>query len=152
MADPHVRPALKSKADVSAALVMGWARMNAKFGKGRFADLLAVDEKTVRRTMSGETTPELHTALNSLLVDPGALNELFALYGLHAPRPREAAAANDLATVSGLSGVVTSFCEALEDGARDHCETLHLADAIRDLMPALTAILNEANRIRGLAA
>lgn len=152
MPDNHVRPDLRLKSDVSAALVMGWARMNAKLGKGRFADLLGVDPKTIGRAMAGESTPELHTALNSLLVDPGALNELFALYGLHPPRPRHAEPANDLATVSGLSGIVSQFCDVLSDGERDHRETLQLAEAIKALMPPLTAILNEANRIRGLAA
>lgn len=152
VSDHQVRPTLKLKSDVSAALVMGWARMIAKHGKGGFADKLEVDPKTVARTMSSESTPELHTALNSLLVDEAALNELFALYGFHPPRRRLAEPANDMVTVSGLSGVVSQFCEALKDGERNHRETLDLADAIKALMPALTAILNEANRIRGLAA
>jgi len=152
VADNQVRPSLQTKADVSAALVMGWARMIAKHRKGGFADRMEVDPKTIARTMSGETSPELHTALNSLAVDPSALNELFALYGFLPPRPRVAEAANDMATVSSLSNVVAQFCDALKDGERDHIETLELADAIRMIMPALTAILNEANRIRGLAA
>lgn len=152
VSESQVRPRLRMKSDVSAALVMGWARMIAQYGRGGFADRLDIDPKTVARAMSGETTPELHTALNSLLVNPAALNELFALYGLHPPRPRKAEAANDMVTLSGLSGVVSQFAEALEDGERDHRETLELAAAIKALMPALTAILNEANRIRGLAA
>ena len=148
----QVRPHLRTKSDASAALVIGWARMIARYHQGNFANAMGVDPKTVQRAMSGETTPELHTALNSLLVDPTALNELFALYGFHPPRPRNATAANDMVTVSTMSGVVSQFCDALKDGHRDHRETLQLADAIRDLMPALTAILNEANQLRAVAA
>lgn len=148
----QVRLNPRTKSDASAALVVGWARMIQRHHQGNFANKMGVDPKTVARAMSGETTPELHTALNSLLVDPTALNELFALYGFHPPRPRNAAAANDMVTVSTMSGVVSQFCDALKDGQRDHRETLQLADAIRDLMPALTAILNEANHIRGVDA
>lgn len=148
----HVRPDVKTKSDASAALVIGWARMIARYGQGNFANCMGVDPKTVARAMSGETTPELHTAMNSMLVDPTALNEFFALYGFHPPRPRNAAAANDMTTVCGLSGVVSQFCDALKDGSRDHRETLQLAETIREVMPALSAILNEANALRGVAA
>ncbi len=148
----QVCPAVKSKADTSAALGMGWARMIAKHGRGGFADQLGVDAATVKRAMCGDTTPELHTVLNSLLVDPTALNELFALYGFAPPARRHAEAANDLHTVAGLSEVMRTFCTALEDGDRNHNETLALADIIRTVMPALSAIIGEANRLRGLAA
>lgn len=152
MTSEQVRPSVKSKQDVSAALVMGWSRMLAKHGRGTFADKLDICPKTVSRAMAGETTPELHTALNSLALDPTALDELFALYGYHPPRQRVAEAANDLHTISNLSGLAAQFAHALEDGTRDHRETLALADLIRTLMPSLTAILTEANRIKGMAA
>ena len=148
----HVRPNLRSKQDVSAALNIGWARMVAKHGRGGFADAMNVDPKTISRALAGDSVPELHTALNSLMLDPTALNELFALYGLTPPRKREAEAANDLHTMTGLSDVLRAFCAALEDGNRDHRETLALADLIRPLMPLLANIVSEANAIKGVAA
>ena len=148
----QVCAAVRSKTDTSAALGMGWSRMIAKHGRGGFADQLGVDAATVKRAMCGDTTPELHTVLNSLMVDQTALNELFALYGFEPPRKRNPAAANDLTTLAGLSEVLRTFCAALEDGDRNHVETLALADACRNVMPALSAIMGEAARIRGLAA
>jgi len=40
---------------------------------------------------------------------------------------------------------------ALADGNRDHRETCQLADAIRSLLPALSALVAEADRIRTAA-
>lgn len=152
MNNMSVQIAAPAKSDVSAALAIGWARASSK-RKGEFADKIGARTiKTVDRALIGETVPELHTALASLLVDPGALDEVFALYGLERPRHKNAQAANDMATVSCLSSVVTTFCEALKDGQRVHTETLDLADKVREVMPSLTALLDEANRIRGVAA
>lgn len=153
MPDNQVRPkTAPEKSDVSGALTVGWARAARKVGKGAMADAIKASPKTIDRALTGETVPELHTALASLLVDPSALDEVFALYGLERPQTAVGQAANDLATVSGLSGVVTAFCKALEDGSRCHTETLELADLVRAVMPALNALMDEANRIRGVAA
>lgn len=116
------------------------------------ADTIEASTKTIDRALTQETLPELHTALASLLADESALDEVFALYGFERPRRKNAQAANDMATVSCLSSVVTTFCEALKDGQRVHTETLDLADKVREVMPSLTALLDEANRIRGVAA
>lgn len=152
MANSQVRPNLPRRQDVSSALVVGWARMIATHGKGAAADAMEVDAKTLSRAMAGENTPALHTALSSLLVDPNALNEVFALYGLAPPRPRQPEAANDHHLMAELANLLRQFAMILEDGERDHRETLDLADQVRMVMPALSAILTEANRIRGIAA
>lgn len=153
MPDNQVRPErAPSKASVSDALAVCWSRAARKVGKGRFADTMECDPKTVNRALTGETVPELHTALASLLADPCALDEVFALYGFDSPRKRHCQAANDMATVSGLSSVVTAFCEALKDGHRNHKETLELADLVRTVMPSLVALMEDASRIRGVAA
>ena len=148
----HVRPAAPAKSDVSDALAVGWARASRSTGKGAMADAIGASTKTIDRALTGETLPELHTALASMLVDESALDEVFTLYGLERPRRKSAQAANDLATVSGLSNVVSRFCDALSDGTRDHRETLELAELVRGVMPALTALLDEAARVRGVAA
>lgn len=153
MPDNQVRPNVApAKSEVSGALSVSWARAAWSIGKGAMADKIGTSTKTIDRALTGETVPELHTALASLLSDETALDEVFALYGLERPRWKRSEAANDLHTVSGLTGLASQFCRALEDGNRDHTETLELADAIRLLMPALTAITTEANRIRGVAA
>lgn len=137
------------KSDVSAALSISWARASAG-RKGSMADRMGSCTKTIDRALTGKSLPELHTALASLLVDDGALDEVFALYGRGRPPRLASAAANDLATVSDLSGLVAAFCDAIKDGNRDHRETLAIADLVRAIMPALTDILDEANRIRGV--
>lgn len=148
----QVRPAAPAKSDVSDALAVGWARASRTLGKGAMADSIGASTKTIDRALTGETLPELHTALASLHAEESALDEVFALYGFERPRRKNAQAANDLATVSGLSSVVAHFCEALSDGSRDHRETLELAELVRKVMPSLTAILDDAARLRGVAA
>lgn len=152
MATNHVRPKVApAKSDVSAALSVAWARTSRSVGKGAMADKLGSSTKTIDRALTGESLPELHTGLASLLADAAALDEVFALYGFDPPRSRHAQAANDMATVSSLSSVVATFCDALKDGTRNHTETLALADLIRALMPNLEAILDEAGKLRGAA-
>lgn len=146
----QVRPATPSKSDVSGALSVSWARTARVVGKGAMADRIDGSTKLIDRALIGETVPELHTALASLLADDGALDEVFALYGRARPARLQSEAANDMATVSDLSGLVHAFCDAIKDGTRDHRETLAIADLVRAIMPALTDILDEANRLRGV--
>lgn len=150
MSDFQVRHVIHTKADVSARLVAGWARVIAIHGKGKFADKLHIDTKTVGRALSGENTPELHTAFNSLAVDPTALDEVAALYGVEI-RPRNSVAANDMETVADLSHLVGKWVEVLADGQRDHRETLALADVMRPLTHRLNAVCAEADALRGVA-
>lgn len=146
---PQIAP---SKSSVSSALAMGWARAANSAGKGAMADIIGACPKTINRALIGENLPELHTALASMLADESALDEVFSLYGLQRPRRKNSEASNDLVTVSCLSNLVSAFCEAISDGKRDHNETLVLADLVRAAMPSLTAILDDADRIRGVAA
>lgn len=150
MTASQVRPSVFSKMDVSARLVAAWARVIAKHGRGVFADKLGVDAKTVSRAMSGDSVPELHTAFNSLAVDPTALDEVLSLYDFEI-RPKRAAAANDMETVADLSHLVGAWVSALADGHRCHVETLALAKVIRPLLPRMNAICAEADFIRGVA-
>lgn len=145
---PKTAPA---KSEVSAALAVGWARA-ARQGKGAMADKIDASTKTIDRALTGDSLPELHTALASMLADESALDEVLALYGRGRPPRLNSEAANDLATVSDLSGLVAAFCDAIKDGNRDHRETLAIAELVRAIMPALTDILDEANRLRGVKA
>jgi len=136
----------RSKSDVQGKLAAGWARVMAG-RKGEFVDAIDSSPATVNRALTGDSLPELHTALNSLAFDATALDEVFSLYGVKIV-PIEVSAANDLATISSLSNLAGQFAAALEDGVRDHRETCQLADAIRPLMKALSAICSEADAVR----
>lgn len=145
----QVRRKYISKQDTSAALAAGWARECNAMGKGTFADHVGVDVKTINRALTGETVPEFHTALSSLLASPTALDEVLELYGFQI-RPLKAVPAQDFETIASLSRFVGRWVDALSDGVRDHCETLTLADQIRPLMPHLAALLGEADRLKGI--
>ncbi len=139
----------RSKSDVQGKLAAGWARVMAGH-KGEFIDTIDSSPATVNRALTGDSVPELHTALNSLAFDFTALDEVLALYGAKIV-PNQIEASNDLATISSLSNLAGQFAKALEDGHRDHRETMALAAAIRPLMKALSAICAEADHIKGAA-
>ena len=138
------------KQRVSALLAAGWARIALKHGKGKLADGVDATEKTVENAMAGRTLPELHTALNSLTIDPTALDELLAGYGFRLC-PLHADAANDLATAAGVIQAAGELVRAHADGRRDHNETLAVAALFRPYMAAIEAIICEADRLRGAA-
>jgi hypothetical protein len=146
----HVRPQFHSKMDVSAALVAGWARVMMRTRQGKFADDLGVDAKTIRRWMTGEHLPEFHTALNSLVIDITALNEVFDLYGLEL-RPKAAKAGNDMLLLADTCHLSAQLAEVMADGVRNHHETLMLADTLTPMIPAYQAIVREAADLRAPA-
>lgn len=135
----------RNSQDVGAKLAAGWARVGATSAKGKFADAIGVrSTTTVDNALTGKTVPELHTALNSLLYDPTALDEVMALYGLRVC-PRDAEAANDMETIHGLSGAVTEWVSRLMDGKRCHRDTLALANIFRPLIAEMQAIVHQAD-------
>lgn len=136
-----------SKEDVRDKLAADWGRCFPPSIKGSSAEAIGCSVSTLNNAITGHNLPELHTALASLLVDPTALQSVLALYGVKAV-PLLADAANDLATVAGLSHLSGKWIEALADGRRDHRETCDLANAIRPLLVALSAVVAEADRVR----
>lgn len=135
---------------VAALLAAGWSRVIARIGRGTFADTLEVSENTVGNALAGRTTPELHTALNSLAADPTSLDEVLAGYGLRLA-PLHATAANDMVTAAGVINAMGELVKALADGNRDHNETLAIAALLRPYLPHLVAIVTEADGLRGAA-
>lgn len=145
---PDIAPVPKQR--VSALLAAGWARVAAAKGKGRLADAVDATEKTIENAMAGRTLPELHTALNSLLIDPTALDELLRAFGYRLI-PYHAAAANDLSTAAGVIDAMAELVKSHADGHRDHNETLAVAALLRPHMAAVEQIIREADQIRGAA-
>jgi hypothetical protein len=140
-----------SKDKFQRQLAAAWGRVWPRVGKGEMADRMGLsDSKTIDRAVTAANLPEAHTIFNSLCADPTALDEVLALYGFRlcslAPE-----AANDMATLSGLCETAAVLSEALKDGKRVHPETLDVADKLRPHMPALIAIVREADALRGAA-
>lgn len=135
---------------VSALLAAGWARIALKHGKGKFADGIGATEKTLENAMASKSLPELHTALNSLSVDPTALDEVLAGYGFRI-QPLHCDAANDINTAAGVIHAMGELVKAQDDGHRDHNETLSIAALLRPHMPAMQAIISQADELRGAA-
>lgn len=151
MRSNHVRPIrIRTKAEVSGALAAGWARVTSG-RKGSFADKLEIDTKTVNRALTGETVPELHTAWNSLADDPTALDELASLYGVCiTPRTTKGGATMELA--AGLGRGLSELIERLADGECCHIDKLALSELFRPLIPQMQAVVDEADKIRGVTA
>lgn len=139
-----------SATELQPKLAKAWARVIATVGKGAFADKCGCDPDTIDNALTGKSVPRAHTLLNSLTADPTALDEVLALYGLKVV-PNQADAANDLNVAAGASEISSAICHALSDGKRDHRETLNIAELIRPHLPSLTAIVREADTIRGAA-
>lgn len=145
----QVRPIRKrSKAEVSGALAAGWSRVSSG-RKGAFADNVEIDVKTVNRALTGETTPELHTAFNSLADDPTALDELAALYGVTI-RPRKTTSGSDMDLCAGLGAALAEYLHRLADGKICHTDKLAMAALFRPLIPQMAAIVDEADALRGV--
>lgn len=138
-----VRNGPPSKSDVSTALAVGLSRtIRTAGGKGTLADSMDTSTKTLDRALTGETIPELHTALAALLTDPTALDEVLKLYGGRFALLR-ADAANDMTLAADLSHTVTEFLKRLADGKRCHIDTAVLAELFRRLIPQMQAVVDE---------
>lgn len=151
VADNHVRRRnAKSKSQVSGALAASWARVSAN-RKGSMADTIEASTKTIDRALTGDSVPELHTSLNSLIFDETALDEVLALYGftlveIDAPKQSDA---GDMELMSGLGRSLSELIERRRDGSRCHLDTLAMAALFRPLIHRMQAVIAEADSIRG---
>lgn len=141
-----------SKDKFQRLLAGAWGRVWPSLGNmGVMAGRMGLnDTKTISRAVTASNLPEAHTIFNSLLADLTALREVLAYYGLEICQIRPDAA-NDMVTLSGLCETAAELSEALRDGVRIHPETLKIAEKLRPHMPALVAILHEADELRGAA-
>jgi len=131
-------------------LTAAWGRVRAKHTGASFAEALGVTPETVGNALSGRTMPKGHTIFNSLRADPTALDEVAAHYGFKLI-PLNSDAANDLATAAGTIEAMGAMVRSLDDHHRDHNETLAIAQLLRPHLPALNAIVNQADQLRGAA-
>jgi hypothetical protein len=145
-------PAPLSKDKFQNLLAGAWGRVWPSLGNmGVMAGKMGLnDTKTISRAVTATNLPEAHTIFNSLCADISALREVLAHYGLEVSYIRPEAA-NDLATLSGLCEVAAEYSSAISDGKRIYSETLRIAEKLRPHMPALAALLREADGHRGAA-
>jgi hypothetical protein len=132
-----------------AAMMLGLSRMVAEHGRDSVALALGVSPRQLGNLANG-SFPAPHRLWNLLSLDQTAMDEVAALYSREV-RPTTSQAANDLDTVSRISHLVGQWAEVLSDGRRDHRETCQLAEAIRPIVPALSAIIAESDRLKGAA-
>lgn len=134
-------------------LATSWSRVVASLGnQPAMAGRMGLnDVSVIKRVVAQDNLPGAHTIFNSLCADPTALDEILAEYGFRLS-PLRADAANDFATLSGLCETAGEMADALKDGVRHHSETLEIAEKLRPVMPALTAILREADGLRAVRA
>jgi hypothetical protein len=139
-----------SKEVVQSRLAQSWSRTIAAQFKGNktaFAAKVGCHPDTVSNALAGNTVPEFHTVLNSLLACPNALDEALSLYGLQLV-PRDMELSPDMQTLHHLSKALAEFVDVLRDGKRTHQETLELAEEFRPVVAALTAIIHEAEGLK----
>jgi hypothetical protein len=144
---PKIQPLAKHV--LQAKLSAAWARVIATVegGKHKFAGDLSVSTPTIENALAGKNVPEALTVLNSLTIDPTALDEVLHELGFCIV-PLRAEAANDLTIAAGVVTAMGDLIHRLSDGIRCHNDTLAVAALLRPHMPGLEAIITEADRLR----
>lgn len=140
---------VRTKDEVSDSLALDWLPLAPSGKRQSFAAQIGVsDYHIVSRAISGESLPEAHTILNSLVVDPAALFNTFLSFGVVAV-PVEDGDCDDSAVISQMLRAATDYFERMKDGRRDHGDTLALAELFRPLIPAMLCVIREANQLKG---
>lgn len=140
-----VRPLAKDKA--RALIAAGINRAIIAHGMEAVADAGQCSVRCLQKALSHETTPEADKLGNMLLLEPTILAEWLNRLGYQVIATNMEVTP-DMVTASQMSRAVAAFLEILEDGKRNHQETLHLADVLRPLVPRLTAIVHEADGLK----
>ncbi len=126
-------------------LVQGLARIAATHSRGQLADAMGRCGRQLDNVFGG-ADPKAKALFDALLLDPTALDEVFAAYGLRIA-PAVVAQESDMRLASGLASGLAELIAANADGVRDHNETLAVAALIRPHLGALTNIINQADEI-----
>ena len=133
------------------ALVAGLARVAVKLGRGNLADKSERTTKALDKLFSGSSMDTSGKGLlDFLLADPSALDEVLALYGFQLS-PLTGEAAIDFEIIADAAALTAEHTQAMRDGRRDHRDTIRIADRARPVVAQYTAIIREADSIRGAA-
>lgn len=138
-----------TRAQVSAALAAGWGRVAFLRGKGAMVDAVGCDLRTINRALTGDTVPDLVTALNSLAFDATALDEVLALVGGRFAQV-DGAEAQPLALATALSGALADCLARMDDGALCHVDRAALTRQFRPLVQRLLGFIDADDARAGL--
>ena len=147
-----------SNEEAKRLFAAGLFRAVSKRGK-RGIDAIAIDAdcspRTISKALAMETLPAGETLVNLLMADASILDELLAHAGLRVV-PIEMVATQDLDLVEALGAVMGGLAKSRSPNSpggveRIYSETTMIADMARTVLPALTAIVREADGIRGVA-
>jgi hypothetical protein len=148
-------PVVPKRHDVSEPqfhnlIVAGLARVAAKIGRGNLADRMGRTTRALDKVFAG-STPDAKAMFDALAADPTALDELAAAYGFQlVPLNRDCE--TDLSLAAGLCDGASELMKANSDGDRNHRETLRVAEILRPHIGPAMGIIQEADKIRGVAA
>lgn len=139
-----------TKCEVKSLVATGLQRRVGQTSLEHVAEELDCTTTTVRRALAHESLLEADKLGNLLARDPSALHEWFSRLRLKVDY-EDTEMSPDMLTASQMSRAVATFCEILEDGHRNHQETLQLAQVLRPLIPRLSAIIHEADGLKAVA-
>jgi hypothetical protein len=128
-----------------ALLVQGLARVAAKHGRGQLSDAMGRSGRQLDNVFGG-SDPKAKALFDALALDPTALDEVIAAYGLRIV-PATDGQENDMRLAAGIAAGLAKLIESNADGVRDHNETLAIAAVMRPHLGALTNIINQADEI-----
>lgn len=131
------------------ALVAGLARSAAAIGRGNLADKSNRTTRALDKLFSGSSADTSGKGLlDFTLADPTALDEVLALYGLQLA-PLDPSCAIDFEIIADAAALTAEHTDAMRDGRRDHRETIRIADKARPVVQRYSAIIAEADELRG---
>jgi DNA-binding phage protein len=139
-----------TKDRAKSLVAAGLQRAVAKLGKDEVALAAGCSSRCIEKALGHDTLPSIETLFNALGADATIADELLAAYGFRLV-PLQCQAANDLATAAGLGHAGAELAAAWADGKRDHPELFRFVDLIRPHLPAINALIQEADQIRGAA-
>lgn len=146
------KPAGPSELQYHDALVLGLARSAANVGRGNLADRSKRTTRALDKLFSGACADTSGKGLlDFLLADPSALDEVLGLYGYQLA-PTNCAPALDFEIIADTAALTAAHTEAMRDGIRKHRETIKIADCARPVVAQYSAIIAEADRLRGVGA
>src|SRR5690606_21604563 len=127
----------------------GLARVASNVGRGNLADKSNRTTRALDKLFSGSSADTSGKGLlDFLCADPSALDEVLALYGFQLA-PAEALPAIDFEIIADTAALQAEHTEAMRDGRRCHRETIRIADKARPVVARYSAIIAEADELRG---
>lgn len=141
---PAVEPLTET--EFQLLLAIGAQRARIGFGLERLARWIGSCPKTLANAIRPKGTIRADLAFNAVTADPAAFSELFARMGWEAV-PVVAQTMPDAETLAQLAELIAEYAAAMRDGTKTHPELLRIVARVRPLLPALSALVHQADRL-----